>query len=262
MDIVEPEVKLMHITPRMAEAWLKTNVKNRPIAKSNLNALIREIKAGHWQVNGEAIKFDNAGHLVDGQHRLTAVVQTNLAIHSLVVFNVLPEAFDTLDQGKVRGIADALALHGKTTAGRLAAGIRCAIMLEKGSIALNDKVSNVEAMEYLTKNPGIVEFANCGIITRRLTTSYVYCGLRYLLAQKHPVESATFFDQFETGVGLSERSPVKVLRDKLTVQQGKVAKLRPLDVLALTIKAWNLFITGRSITKLTWSKGEDFPKIK
>lgn len=265
---LDPEIitEVMHITPATAKNWLSTNInRNRPLSKPNLQMLERELREGRWKVNGEAIKFDINDQLIDGQHRLTACVNTGIPIDSLVIMGIQPETFDTLDTGRSRGIADVLAINGVEAGGKygkLAAGIRTAIQLQQGTYVLNGRVSNDEAIEWLHANPGITEFVNTGKMTRRLLPSAVYIGMRYLITQKHPVEAGQFFELFESGVGLTERSPIKALRDKLVIQQGKAAKLRPLDITAMAIKAWNLFLSGRTTVNLRYRAEEDFPAIK
>lgn len=100
------------VTPAKAKQWLKTNRHNRPLSRGYLRSLVNAIRAGEWEDNGETIKFNGAGRLVDGQHRLTAVVQTNRPLPMTVVEGLNETAFDTIDQGKRRQVADALARDG------------------------------------------------------------------------------------------------------------------------------------------------------
>ena len=60
-----------------------------------------DMKAGRWQLNGEAIKFDKNGHLLNGQHRLHAVVRADTTIQMLVISGLDPETRTTMDSGLV-----------------------------------------------------------------------------------------------------------------------------------------------------------------
>ena len=62
--------------------------------------------------NGETIKFDSKGNLLDGQHRLSMVVKTGITMETHALFGVDSKGFLTLDSGKKRSAADALRLEG------------------------------------------------------------------------------------------------------------------------------------------------------
>ena len=80
------------ITPIMAQAWLQNQEVNRPIRKDGVNKIATDIIAGNWCVNGETIVILENGKLKDGQHRLTAIIQANCPIPSVVVRGVPNDA--------------------------------------------------------------------------------------------------------------------------------------------------------------------------
>jgi hypothetical protein len=259
---VMPEI--MDVTPALAKEWLATNKTNRGVSKAHQKKLEADMRAGRWVLNGEAIKFDANGDLLDGQHRLHAVINTGITIRTLVIIGVQTAAFATMDTGRSRSLADVLSISGQHAVAptKLAAGVRMAMLLERGQIETSEVIPHPDALKWFELNPQITAFAYAPKITRALLPSPVYCGLQYHLWKSHPVKSAEFFDKFETGADLGTTHPIKVLRDRLTIQKGRLGSLRPLEVMALTIKAWNLFLTGKSITVLRWTKGDDFPVIK
>ena len=65
--------KIVDITPEMAREYLEKNSHNRRLSERSVRNLATAIKNGEWQVNGEAIKVDKEGNLLDGQHRLSAI---------------------------------------------------------------------------------------------------------------------------------------------------------------------------------------------
>src|ERR1700753_330097 len=104
---------VMKITPEIARAWLETNIHNRPVNETVIARYVEAMKSGQWERNGETIKFANTGALLDGQHRLKAVLQSGVTIETYVVFNLPPQVFDTIDTGRNRSIGDLLALDGE-----------------------------------------------------------------------------------------------------------------------------------------------------
>lgn len=62
------------IGPRLAHYYLSLgHPENREIDLRRVDALIEEIRAGRWRMNNHLLAFDEAGYLVDGQHRLCAI---------------------------------------------------------------------------------------------------------------------------------------------------------------------------------------------
>ena len=64
------------VTPALAKAYLapEINVNNRPVSATARDSYARDMLNGDWAVTGNnAIIFDNEGHLLDGQHRLSAL---------------------------------------------------------------------------------------------------------------------------------------------------------------------------------------------
>jgi len=144
------------ITPDKAKAYLANNNNNRSINKMNLAFLKSEILAGNYQMNGQTIVISTSGKLLDGQHRLTAVVETGLPIESIVVNNVDEDTFVTMDTGKPRGGSDALDIHGVQNSKHIASAIRKIVQRFSHSHAYLDrvryKISNPEFVKYYDKN--------------------------------------------------------------------------------------------------------------
>ena len=94
------------ITPEQAKRWLEKNngggKGNRKFSQRQLACLTDSIFRGQWMLNGETIKIGQDGSVIDGQHRLMAVVRANRPIESLVVFDCDPSAYNTIDKGRAR----------------------------------------------------------------------------------------------------------------------------------------------------------------
>jgi hypothetical protein len=72
----EPVVAIETITPKQAQVILAHNDRNRSLASSRVTVYSGAMLAGEWRMNGETIKFNGDGTLLDGQHRLAAVVRS------------------------------------------------------------------------------------------------------------------------------------------------------------------------------------------
>ena len=69
------DYSLEFITPEKAQFYLEKNFENnRKISRNNLEELKREMRNSRFILSDSAICFDTDGTLVNGQHRLMAVV--------------------------------------------------------------------------------------------------------------------------------------------------------------------------------------------
>jgi hypothetical protein len=108
-----PTVQLMTVTPSMAARWLEgANGHNRALSEEYAAKLARDIREGRWFLSHEGIAFDTHGVLLDGQHRLWAVVLADKPIEIYVWVGISPEALLSINSGKPRSLADNLRLGG------------------------------------------------------------------------------------------------------------------------------------------------------
>lgn len=111
------ETQVMTITPDMAREWLKLNMKyNRPVMKSTVHGYARQMRNGTWSLTHQGIAFDENGALIDGQHRLNAIIEANVPVQMNVTKNVCRkdgEVF-TIDMGRKRTYANVIQMGGIT----------------------------------------------------------------------------------------------------------------------------------------------------
>ena len=94
-------VEVEIITPANAEAYLRNNAKHRKIKQKKVDEYVNEMKDGKWRLNGKVIIFDSNGRLLNGQHRLHAVVQSGVPLTILVVRGVDPTVLETNEENNV-----------------------------------------------------------------------------------------------------------------------------------------------------------------
>jgi len=98
----------LNITPELATLMLELNTDNpRTLNKTNLNTLKEELLKDRWIPTCQGIGFDTNGLLINGQHELTACVETGVPLlNQLVSFNLPVEARNKIDLGKKRDLSD------------------------------------------------------------------------------------------------------------------------------------------------------------
>ena len=86
------------ITIERAEEYLAANRGNRNIVQAHVAAMARDIGNGRWMFNAQPICFSRSGRLLNGQHRLSAVLEAGQPIEVLVMRDLPEEAFETYDK--------------------------------------------------------------------------------------------------------------------------------------------------------------------
>ena len=102
------------ITPEAAKDYLERNTHNRPVNKEHVRALAKAIREGRWQTTHQGIAFSEDLVLLDGQHRLLAIIEANMTVRMQVTMGLAKDALFGIDQNKVRTVAQNLGLMGHT----------------------------------------------------------------------------------------------------------------------------------------------------
>lgn len=102
------KTSMMEVTPKMAKVWLESNRTNRHPRETHVKYLAQEMASGHWRQTHQGIAFDETGMLIDGQHRLAAIVMVNKTITMPVTFDVQNSngQFTIIDRGLPRTMSD------------------------------------------------------------------------------------------------------------------------------------------------------------
>ena len=100
------KIQTVNVTPEIAKKWLKGNKQNRPMRKAYVRSLAESMQRGEWTLTHQPIALIN-GRLLDGQHRLEAMIQSGLdKVPMTVAFDVPAETFDVIDIGARRSHSD------------------------------------------------------------------------------------------------------------------------------------------------------------
>jgi len=106
----------MEITPAMAAEFLRRNERNPRkdmLDEKRVKAYAKAIKDGQWLLHHQGIAFDAEGFLIDGQHRLSAVVLAGIAVVMNVTHGVPVVSVGEIDRGIRRNIRCVLGISDK-----------------------------------------------------------------------------------------------------------------------------------------------------
>lgn len=251
------------ITPEMAVEWLACNRNPRRMRPTVTHRYAQDMAKANWAFPVDFIAFDVDGNLVQGQHRLAGCVESDASFVSMVARNVSTQAIEAMDRGLKRTLADSLRGRGYDHANTLQSGITLSWRWEKGLLS-NTKIypTDIEVFDWLNASPTMIEAARLadGVRFPRSSVSAALFNRALMID-----EDATFdfASRLASGAGLAEDDPVLKLREVAMSGNRKRSSDAQVMELALAIKTWNAWITGKSVKFLRWMRGgnnrEPFP---
>ncbi len=121
------------ITPEDASHLMEKNIINRLLSPRRVNALAQSISHGEWQFDGNPIRLTSDGRLLDGQHRLAAIIQADQAVPVLLIRGMPAESQLVIDTGRSRSFSDYLRMQGVANTLRVAASVRLLANIDSGN---------------------------------------------------------------------------------------------------------------------------------
>ena len=263
------QVQKITVTPEMATKLLEGNGRNRPLSDGHMKRLANQIRAGKWRFNGDAIKIASTGDVLDGQHRLWAVIEANTPIETLIVYDIEPEAFATIDTlRKPRSGGDVIALAGQARYRTAIAGaLAWLIRWQRGIEAFRDpknRVENSDIEEAFRAHPAIVQAIDRAMRVRSVVNPSIIGFLYYVTANRKSDLAERMMDTLEDPAGIGVNDPFFKFRSWCLGE--RVVRKAPLMTIALAVKAINAATKGERIQKLCWRNSgrspEPFPKLE
>jgi hypothetical protein len=260
------------VSPAIAEGFLSKNVKNRNLRQSAVSKYAKEMKLGRWRENtGELIKFSENGNLIDGQHRLEAVILSGVSIYFHVAKNLKENITDVLDTGSNRSSSDVFKLNNVQYSASMPSIIQQYYAMKNNRITArglhkDEKLSNNELLSKYYENSFFWDKAAA-------KTAYLYEKFSKILSHAliggmyaHfydicPVSAESFINQLCTGENISNKT-ILVLRKKLIDDKLQIKKIPIVAKSAYMIKAWNHFRSGVEVSILKYNSDNENIKAK
>lgn len=264
------------VTPEMAKEFLSRSIdRQRAVREKHVSALSTALASKDWVFAGDPMRFDVDGVFMDGQHRAMAIVRSGVTVPCVIMRGLPKEAFRVIDMGAKRTPADILKIDGYDYCTGIAAAIRGILALrgvEAGAIAGTNVAKTVMTNAALLSCAE--EYGDALEDLTRLMTSKparqiccptgMFTALHFMFMEKSAPSATAFFntlimgDEFEFG----RNDPIYQLRNALISNRTSKHKKRPIHyVVAIAIKAWNLYMERRDVNMLQFRENEDWPKI-
>jgi hypothetical protein len=270
----DPRAEKLTITPELASQMLVHNTHNRPLVNRRVELLAGAMARGEWQPeNGQMITVSREGILIDGQHRLAAVVESGATIENWVFWNAPLSAQETVDIGAKRSVADMLRLRGKVYPTRLPAVVRMIKnYYDVNSLATGANVGYTpqEIIAFIDEHDDeLLEHIRIGGRTAAGVASglaTMFGALSYLFSEVDDEASEYFLLSLQHGSELNRFDPIYVLREQIIGDRLRATRRADRATYAAwSIKAFGAHRENREVRALAWRRGgvmrEPFPLI-
>lgn len=246
------------VTPETAKFWLERgNVRNRKISENTVRKYVTDMLKDRWRFVPDAITFASDGTLLNGQHRLTAIVRSGKSVWLLVATNVAHDAMLAMDQGLGRRLYDVAKVSGTDLSRK---ETECAEAMCRGRAVRLD-ITKQEKLDFARRYADAIRFSVTSYTPKRgrgLDRGEIYAVIARARVC-HPLAGSTIarFAQILAHGAVEDMSPLDVmvcrLRDSLT---PTITQTERYDRTAYTLRA---FMSGRAVKLIRSVPTEMFP---
>jgi hypothetical protein len=265
---------------------LGSNTHNRTLRAGRTNSYAIDMLKGNWRTTGDAVKFSKSGVLLDGQHRLAAIVQAattgaleqgariepnpDLQLPLVVVRNLDDNAQEAMDIGAARSLKDILELNRQErNANHLASALRIIYAWTSGArktIAKRAQVTNATLLDFFDADPDSFRQLVSTVSSEyqkgdHLLPPSVLALAHWLFEDVAPEDADAFFGRLQDGQDLHKGDAIYELRDALKRVRQDRGHRAIAYVLAITIKAWNAYRLGEKVNVLSFKMGGAHPEL-
>jgi hypothetical protein len=250
------------ITPVDAARLVASFRSTGKVDQKLVKAYAEDMAAGRWMLNGNTIVLSKDSKVLDGRARLLACVHAEQSFKTLVIDGVDDSAFETIDAVRKRRLADVLTIRRFPHGRALAAALRLIWSHQNNSITTLRNVSPVVLLDTIESHPEIRDSILPSLRAAPLLPHGTGIALHYLFSLIDPRKSDEFFVKIGTALLTDRDGPTIVLRKVLEDLRAKGGTRKQLYLVAIAIKAWNAFVSGKPLKQLRYSPDrEPFPVI-
>lgn len=259
--------EVVRVTPEMATQWLaKPGDAQRKVDRNAVVKYARAMAEGRWfEPTIDPIALDGDGFLMNGQHRLLAVIRAEWSGDMLVAFDVDPAMFGVIDTGRRRLAQQFITVRSATA---VASIVRLTLWYYRRwplpPRGYNLSWDNDEILSAVTADADALEVAvraadavhrSCGVPVS------VHGAVLYIARNQGADEGRVqeWVDGLATGAGLSVNDPRLQLRNRMLgaahIRRDTVAMWQ------ITARAFNAWVQGRDLARLIYDPSAQAPLV-
>lgn len=249
------------VTPEIAFSLLEVNERigfhNRNISKDRVKFYADDMKSGRWRLTAEPLLIGKDGQLMNGQHRLHAVIDAEMSIPMLIVRGVDLGAFYSIDQAKPRSTGDVVGIVGVKNRTVVASVLKMIWVWENfgpaglGGNNRDQRGFTNEIAAEMAKARDLTESIVAGNKVKALCPPSAATFCHWLCSTKSKAAADEFFELLHSGEGLKKGDPIMALRQRLiTERSDPTSSVRRLAVIRMIMSIWNAHRKGRVLVKM------------
>lgn len=261
--------QLVTITPELATQLLERNNVNRPLSDMHVQRLANQIRSGKWKFNGDTIKLSDTEDVLDGQHRLWAIIDAQKSVETIIVYGIERDAFATIDTlRRARTGSDVIALAGQSRHRQhVSSALQWMIRWQRGILmeylAPANRVENSDIEEAFAAHPKIVQAIERSAQLRTIANPAILGFLYYVITNRNAPLAERMMRTLEDPASIGVNDPFFRLRIHFTTDRWR--RKEPVMTIAVAIKAANAAFRGDEVRSLQWrnqgSSAESFPVL-
>jgi hypothetical protein len=261
------KVQVQNIGPSEASALLARNVSNRPLRPRYIESLARQMLDGYWQLVGDPIRVADNGRLLDGQHRLHAILASGTTHQFVMVEGLNDRAQLAMDSGIRRLFSDILQMSGEANCTTLASVTRMALMRDLGysyteMASGGMKFGSGQLQATLDRYPELRDAAREGhscFQSIKVPGSFMGFGW-WQFGQIDREDRDEFYRRVRDKDFSGPNDPVSRLYTTILEAAASSRDIPRVTKFALLVKTWNFYRDGVEVKNLRWRRGGASPE--
>jgi hypothetical protein len=213
--------KVETVTPvealKILQSTEKKGARNRALSTYRVTLFANQMKRGLWRLTHQGIALDKSGCIVDGQHRLSAIVEAGVPVKMPVTRGLDNGSIEVIDRGRTRTLGDVIHIKGQENGTRRAAIIRAMISFvndDGRDLAENQRVVDQDVLDTLDKFKSDLDWVLSMPSAARLGSAPVQAAM-VIAHAVYPTEMDGIARKFFTGAAMDHGDPMLTLRNHL-----------------------------------------------
>ncbi len=281
------KTEVITINPVMAKNILdKSKLVNRPIKKNHVEFLSYQMLQGKWELTGEPLIFNDDFGLIDGYHRMNAIIKSNTSQEFLVVKGVSKDVFSVIDTGVNRTGGDCLNIMGVKDGHKIAMIIKTYLKIKRTNVysvpgvplseykgggasqpAYKKYATNQDVLDTYFEKPEfwVATKKKCDVwynAYKHLMPIGLFAPLYIFFNEKTDKLADEFFNKLcYMNFDENQNDPLRKLTSVLMANATSDKKYSGKTLRAFIVKSWNAFYKKETIRNLKYLDNEPFPEI-
>jgi hypothetical protein len=253
------ETRIEWVTPDHARLMLSNMIANRKVSRSAVDRYARDMRAGRWHA-ASALALDSEGRLVDGQHRLLAVIEAGVPVQMQVTRGA-DGYFAVVDQHRPRSVSFVAECAGMTQGKNLVTALN-AIRAYCGTTNYTVsgswarcRVSSAEFLAWINEHPEIIKSLHVAQSVKHLGTLSSLTAMHWSLSVVDEIRTNRAFAILADMIESSRDDVWRQAKERLLrIRSYYRAIERTSAAMEVLTHAWNADCQGKKLARVIYTR--------